>query len=216
MSGPQFVQAIFFVLVVRPFLALVLGLTVRRRENLPTKGPAILVANHNSHLDTVTVMSLFPLAKLHLIRPAAAADYFRKSTLFGQFTRIVFNIIPISRSGDAKTDNPLHLCEEALDRGEIVLLFPEGSRGEPEKLEPFKKGVAHLVKARPETPVYPLFMHGLGKAMPKGTFLFVPFNCDVVVGSPLTWSGDVDGFTTEIETSVTALADEIDMAGWEG
>ena len=65
------------------------------------------------------------------------------------FATNIIGIIPIVRGGHAAGANPLEPCERALDRGEILIIFPEGSRGEPEKLQQFKKGVAHLAKARP-------------------------------------------------------------------
>ena len=57
-------KRLFFALVVRPFLLLVTGFNVRHGERLPRSGPALVVANHNSHLDSVVLMSLFPA---HLI-----------------------------------------------------------------------------------------------------------------------------------------------------
>src|SRR5262245_66539409 len=72
-------QMLFFALAVRPFLVLFIGLRVRGREHIPGSGPFILVANHSSHLDTISLLSLFPLTRLRGIRPVAAADYFERN-----------------------------------------------------------------------------------------------------------------------------------------
>jgi 1-acyl-sn-glycerol-3-phosphate acyltransferase len=205
----------FFALFVRPVLTIALGTNVRGRERLPAKGPAIIVANHNSHLDTLTIMAMCPLRQLPLLRPVAAMDYFMRTRARAWFATNIIGIIPISRGGHEKGENPLQPCIEALDRGEILILFPEGSRGEPEKLSQFKKGVAHLVKERPETPVYPLFIHGLGKALPKDSFLLVPFNCDVVVGERLLWNGSVDGFMESLQNRMADLAATLHIAPWD-
>lgn len=69
-------KILFFALIVKPLTFVILGLNIRSREKLPKKGPAIIAANHNSHLDTMVLMSLYPLSQIHQIRPVAAADYF--------------------------------------------------------------------------------------------------------------------------------------------
>jgi 1-acyl-sn-glycerol-3-phosphate acyltransferase len=211
----RLLRGAFFLLLVRPVLTIMLGTHVRGRENLPTKGPAIVIANHNSHLDTMTIMAMFPMRYLPKLRPVAAMDYFMRTGLMAWFATNIIGIIPIVRGGRDKGGNPLAPCEEALDRGEILILFPEGSRGEPEQLQQFKKGVAHLVKARPATPVHPLFMHGLGKALPKDSILIVPFNCDVVVGEPFFWNGSVEAFMDTLQARMTGLASQIHMVPWD-
>ena len=64
----SFVQMVFFALAIKPFMALFIGLRVRGREHLTGPGPFILIANHSSHLDTMSLLCLFPLRKLRGIR----------------------------------------------------------------------------------------------------------------------------------------------------
>jgi 1-acyl-sn-glycerol-3-phosphate acyltransferase len=208
-------RAAFFLVIVRPILTLVLGTSVRGREHLPKTGPAIIVANHNSHLDTLTIMAMFHIRDLPRLRPVAAMDYFMRTSAMAWFATNIIGIIPIVRSGRALGANPLEPCERALDEGKILILFPEGSRGEPETLSQFKKGVAHLVKARPRTPVHPLFMHGLGKALPRGSVLLVPFNCDVAAGEPFFWTGSVEAFMGTLQSRMAELAAQIHVSAWE-
>ncbi len=181
---------LFFGLVVRPVVLFILGLNVRNRSRLPQKGPAIVVANHNSHLDTMVLMTLLPFRKLKDVHPVAAADYFLRTRLLSWFALSIIGIIPLKRQLKASHSDPLAEVSEALAQGKILILFPEGSRGEPEKMGVLKNGVSHLAKRHPEVPVIPVFLHGLGKALPKGEGLLVPFFCDVFVGEPVYWPGD--------------------------
>jgi 1-acyl-sn-glycerol-3-phosphate acyltransferase len=95
------------------------------------------VANHNSHLDTVVLMTLVPPRLLARLRPVAAADYFLRNRFVAWFALNVMHILPIRRGAAGRAD-PLADLSEALDAGDILILFPEGTRGEPERLGAFK------------------------------------------------------------------------------
>lgn len=182
----HFLKYMFFMIVVRPLVLIYIGLNVRNRERLPARGPALLVANHNSHLDTMVLMSLFPNWMMSKIRPVAAADYFLSGRLKSWFSQDVVGIIPLSRkSGGQTADEKLSPISQALEQGNIVIFFPEGTRGEAERIGRFKRGIGLLAQKHPEVPVIPVYLHGLGKALPRGESMLVPFFCDVHVGEPM-------------------------------
>lgn len=203
---------LFFAGPVRLLVLLVLGLNVRGRENLPAQGPAIIVANHNSHLDTLTLISLMPLALLGKVRPVAALDYFLKNKWLAWFATRIIGILPIDRQTGS---NPLSGSTAALARGEILILFPEGSRGQPEQIAEFKRGVALLVKQNPDVPVIPVFMHGVGKALPKGTWIIVPFIFDIFIGPPVPWRNDAKQFMADLRGAIDGLAAQGQFPPWE-
>lgn len=202
---------LWFCLVVRPLVLFVLGINARDRERLGAHQPAVIVANHNSHLDTMVLMTLLPLRLLKKTRPVAAMDYFLKNRLLAWFARKIIGIIPLSRDIGKTRGDPLAECSEALKRGEILILFPEGTRGEPERLVSFKTGVAHLAKRHPDVPVIPVFMHGPGKALPRGECVLVPFICDVAVGDPLYWTGSRTEFMSGLELAMNSLAAKVNL-----
>ena len=149
MTARDLVQLTFFALVLRPFLALFIGLRVRGREHLPGTPPFIMVANHSSHLDTVSLLGLFPLQQLPHLRPVAAADYFERNAFVSAFSKTVFNILPITRKKLTTNTNPLPRMEAALRAGQSLILFPEGTRGSGEDLTRFHSGAAHLIEKCP-------------------------------------------------------------------
>ena len=176
----RILKILFFGLVIRPIVLVGLGLNLRNREGLPKKGPAIIAANHNSHLDAMVLMSIYPLSKIHKVRPVAAADYFLTNRFLAWLSIRLIGIVPIERTGVKDKKELLEECNKALDNDDILIIFPEGTRGEPEKLGKLKKGLYHLVRSRSDTPIIPVVMHGLGRALPRGESLFVPFNCDIM------------------------------------
>jgi 1-acyl-sn-glycerol-3-phosphate acyltransferase len=205
---------LFFFGLVKPLALLVLGLNVRREHLLPRAGPAILVANHNSHLDTLVLLSLFPFAVARKIRPVAAADYFLRNRALAWFSLHVLRIIPVDRAHRADAADMARNVTETLAKSEIILLFPEGTRGEPEHIGQFRTGIAHLAKDHPEAPVVPVFLHGLGKALPRGEALLVPFFCDVFAGESIRWCGDRAAFMKSLEDRFRQLETEGGFPQW--
>jgi 1-acyl-sn-glycerol-3-phosphate acyltransferase len=204
----------FYGALVRTVVLFVLGLNVRHRERLPVKGPAILAANHNSHLDAMALISLLPLRLLPRVRPVAAADYFLTNRLLAWFALDVVGIVPLNRVRADAREDVLAPIATALERGDILIFFPEGSRGEPEQLAEFKTGLARIAERRPDVPVVPVFTHGLGKALPKGTWLIVPFFVDIFVGEPLRFDGDRTAYMQRFRETMQALANEEKHSDW--
>lgn len=210
----RLIRLFFFAVIVRAVVLLLLGLNIRHRQRIPQDGPAILVGNHNSHLDTMVMMSLLPLRLLPKVHPVAAADYFLRNAVLAWFALKVIGIIPLSRRPTSGGADPLTPCLDALARNEILIFFPEGTRGEPEHMARFKSGVAHLAESAPAVPVIPIFMHGLGKALPKGEAVLVPFFCDVFVGEPIRWNGARAEFMTRLQDAMNSLAAEGRFPEW--
>jgi 1-acyl-sn-glycerol-3-phosphate acyltransferase len=205
MTARSLMQMTFFVLVLRPFLTLFIGLRVRGREHLPETGPFILIANHTSHLDTASLLSLFPLRRLPDLRPVAAADYFERNRLVSALSKTLFNILPIARKQITPDTNPLPRLAEALHAGQSLILFPEGTRGTGEDLARFHSGAAHLIEKCPQVPVVPVYLVNMGRSLPKGEWVPVPFFCEVRIGRPQMFQGNRREITAALENAVRQL-----------
>lgn len=199
-------RVVLATLLLRPFCRWVVGVDVRGAENLPQNDPFLLVANHDSHLDTLVLLSLFPLRRLARIRPVAAADYWSASAARRFVARTCLNVLPVARGGASAGEDPLAPLSAALSRGESLILFPEGTRGEPEVLDRFKTGAARLALAHPGVPVVPVFLANTGRNLPRGTALFVPFVVRVEVGAPVRLPAGVREATVCLEEAVRSLA----------
>ena len=194
----------FFLLIVRPFMKAWVGVRYVGRQNLPADDPFLMIANHNSHLDAVALTNAFPLRRLDRIKSVAAQDYFDKG-FKAWFAARIMNMLPILRKGFTEENHPLKMMGDALDRGETLILFPEGSRGEPEVMQPFKSGVARLLADRPTMRVVPAFIRGLGRALPRGDPIPLPVNAEIRIGEPRTYTGTVEEILAKVEADVKAL-----------
>ena len=163
-----------------------MGVNVENYENFPKKGPAIIVSNHNSHIDTLILMSLFHNYEIPYIHPAAALDYFFNTKFKSFVFRKLIGMVPISRK--VNKDNIDSIFDEAnkiLDNNEILIIFPEGTRGSNCELQQFKTGFARIAQKYPSVPIIPVYIDGPDKILPKGTLLWIPFIANVYVGEAL-------------------------------
>jgi 1-acyl-sn-glycerol-3-phosphate acyltransferase len=152
----------------------------------PEPRQRVYFANHSSNGDFVLLWAVLPQSLRRLTRPVAALDYWLKSPLRAFIGRDVFNAVLIDRRPEARVDDPVSQMVAALDQGASLILFPEGQRNSSDApLLPFKSGLFHLSRARPEVDLVPVWIDNLNRVMPKGEVIPVPLICTVTLGSPL-------------------------------
>jgi 1-acyl-sn-glycerol-3-phosphate acyltransferase len=155
-------------------------------ENLPDEGSCILVANHSSHLDALCLLSAVPLRRLHQTFPAAAADYFFVNVPRIAMAVLVVNALPFNRQSHARQS--IALCRQLLARpGNILIIFPEGTRSETGQIGAFRPGIAMLL-AGSNVPVVPCHLSGAREALPKGAWFPRPKPIKLTIGKPRVYA----------------------------
>lgn len=210
----RWLRFLLLILIARPLALFMTGADVSGRERLPLKGPAIVAANHSSHVDTLLLLAIFPSRALMRVRPAAAADYFLKDPVIGWFSRNVIGIVPVARLKAGAGEDVLAPAREALAAGDIVVVFPEGTRGDGDELGQLKSGVARLAEAFPDAPVTPVWIQGAGRVLPKGETIPAPLNCAVLVGEAMHWTGERPAFMAGLRAALLALKAEAPPLRW--
>ena len=156
--GLRSAAALFF----RAWLRVYHRLEILGRENLPETGSFVMVANHCSHLDAVCLASALPLRKLHRAFPAAAADYFFQSVPRIWMAAVGVNALPFARQVHLRQS--LSLCEKLLaNPGNVLILFPEGTRSLSGEVGRFKPGIGALLAGN-AVPVLPCCLHSRDRA----------------------------------------------------
>jgi 1-acyl-sn-glycerol-3-phosphate acyltransferase len=157
----------------------------------PIPRQRVYFANHSSNGDFVLIWTVLPPPLRRRTRPVAALDYWLTSPLRAFIGREVFNAVLIDRRPDARTEDPVAQMAAALDQGASLILFPEGKRNSDDtSLLPFKSGLYHLARARPEVDLVPVWIANLNKVMPKGEVIPVPLICTLTFGAPVHVSPD--------------------------
>lgn len=177
-----FARFVLYRLILRPFLALIIGVKFPKASEFP-EGQFILVSNHNSHLDTVSLLCSLPVKRLKDVHPAAAADYFARNKVMAVLCEFFLNTVFVRRKGEGGAIlKPIDELDMHIKNGKSLILFPEGTRGMPEQIVDFKCGAAVLLQRNPDVKLVPIFMIGMGKAMPKGDGFLIPTECEIRVG----------------------------------
>jgi 1-acyl-sn-glycerol-3-phosphate acyltransferase len=189
------------------FMRLLTGAQARWTGCAPAPDQRIYFANHTSHGDFVLIWTCLPPALRAKTRPVAGADYWLKGALRRYVITDVLNGVLIDRDRTARTRDPIETLIEAIDQGWSLIVFPEGTRASGDEMLPFKSGIYHVARQRPEVDLVPVWIENLNRVMPKGEFLPVPLLCSATFGAPtrLAPGEDKDAFLTRLRRSVIEL-----------
>ena len=100
----------------------------------------------------------------------------------------------------------------ALQAGDSLIMFPEGTRNLEDDLLPFKSGIYHLAKAHPDIELIPVWIENLGRVMPKGSLIPVPLLCSLTFGAAMSVAHDEpkDDFLARARDALLSLAPPAD------
>jgi len=163
-------------------------LRVFGRENIPNSS-FIFCSNHNSHMD-VALLAVAAKKDFNHFGMLAARDYWFDSSLKRVAINTIMNLIPVDRKSSEEKKLSIKesefLCSAFMDYGQRnLILFPEGTRGEPGKMLPFKKGAATF-SLNLDKPILPAVIHGSHKIWPRGKVFFgLPTKINVYILEPI-------------------------------
>ncbi|WP_096664418.1 lysophospholipid acyltransferase family protein [Polaromonas sp. AET17H-212] len=178
-----------------------------RWQGCPPKAEQrIYFANHQSHADLVLIWAALPSELRSITRPIAAKDYWTKTPFKQWLTTAVFNAIYVDRAKTGDQD-PLEPLIDALESGDSIILFPEGTRGNQEEPQAFKSGLYNLAQKFPQVVLVPAWINNVQRVMPKGEVVPVPILCSVTFGAPLALQEGEDraAFLARARDAVLAL-----------
>ena len=193
------------------FAKLLTGVRPIWRGSQPEAKQRIYFANHRSHGDFVLIWASLHAHLRPLTRPIAGADYWLAGAIRRTIITRVFRGVLIERTAQ-KTTNPVEQMGAALEAGDSLIMFPEGTRNLDDGLLPFKSGIYHLAKAHPEVELIPVWIENLGRVMPKGSLVPVPLLCSLTFGAPLGVGADEnkDDFLARARDALLSLAPPAD------
>ena len=207
-SGRRWLLWFLYKVLWRTVFGVVIGLRYVWAKAPHPDGPVIYIANHNSHLDAMSLMTIVPSHRIHLTHSVAAQDFFGRSGFRSWSMKNLVNAVLISRTREERDVDPIELLDAMLRQGHSLILFPEGTRGVPGVMADFKRGVGHLASRHPDIPVIPVYLDGLYRNLPKGRTLIVPFGGTLVMGDPMSFPAGttVDAITDKAQSAIASMA----------
>ena len=166
------------------FVRVLTGAQARWYGCPPKAEQRIYFANHQSHADLVMIWAALPEELRTITRPIAAKDYWTKTPLRQWITTAVFNAVYVDRERKGDED-PLQPLADALQSGDSIIIFPEGTRGNAEEPQPFRSGLYSLAQKFPHVVLVPAWIDNIQRVMPKGEVVPVPILCSVTFGAPI-------------------------------
>ncbi len=169
-----------------PFLKAVFRPWVSGAENVPESGPVILASNHLSFVDSI----FLPLMMERRVVFLAKSEYFTGKGLKGWLTKMFFigsGQLPMDRSGGKASEASLNTGLDVLARGNVLGIYPEGTRSPDGKLYRGRTGVARMI-LEAKAPVVPCAMVDTAKVMPLGKKLPRVHRVGIIVGKPLDFT----------------------------
>lgn len=173
-------------LVAGPLLKTVFRPWVAGAENVPKTGAVIIASNHLSVIDSV----FLPLVMDRRIYFLAKSDYFVGKTFSGWLVKhflLGTGMLPIDRSGGKASEASLNTGLGVLAKGDVLGIYPEGTRSPDARLYRGRTGVARMI-LEAHVPVVPVAMIDTEKVMPIGSKLPKVRRIGIVFGEPLDFS----------------------------
>ena len=189
-------------------IRLLTGAQARWHGCPPKAEQRIYFANHQSHADLVLIWAALPSELRSITRPIAAKDYWTASSFKRWITTGVFNAVYVERERKGEED-PLQPLIDALESGDSLIIFPEGTRGFEDEPQAFKSGLYNLAQRFPDVVLVPAWIHNVQRVIPKGEVIPVPVLCSVTFGTPMQL-GDGEPraeFLTRARNAVVELRD---------
>ena len=187
------------------------GATVRWVDCQPDTCQRVYFANHTSHIDLILIWSSLPQDVRRMTRPVAAKDYWSKGFLRPHIAK-AYNAMLIDRKSIKVHQSPIDVMLEEMGDKYSVILFPEGGRGDGQQVGDFKSGLYYLGKKRPDLELVPIYLHNMGRVLPRDEYLPIPLLSSVSFGPPI-WleSGESKAdFLTRAREAVLKLGPQDD------